>query len=97
MSDFQWYKFDPETSAWNQLIHLHSAYNQAGIAYTRAMRQFLEDDTDRIAFLRQGLRDNTHVGRMAQHLLKNLKAEELLSYRRWRHSAATRFCFVFAA
>ncbi len=78
MSDFQWYKFDPETSAWHELTDLHSAYNQAGIAYTRAMRQFLKDDIDRVAFLRQGLRDNTHVGRMSQHLVRNLKAEEAL-------------------
>ena len=78
MSDFQWHKFDAETSAWQQLTNLHSAYNQAGIAYTRAMRQFLADDTDRVAFLRQGLRDNTHVGMMSQRILRNLKAVEAL-------------------
>lgn len=76
MSDFQWHEFDTETSAWSQLADLHSAYNQAGIAYTRALRQFLVEDKDRVAFLRQGLRSSTHIGRMSQQILRNLKSEE---------------------
>ena len=79
MSDFQWHKFDTETSIWSQLANLHFAYNQADVAYTRAMRQFLVEDIDHVAFLRQGLRDNTHIGRMSQQILRSLKAEEALS------------------
>ena len=78
MSNFRWYEFEPESTAWKQLLELHDGYTKAGVAYTRAMRQFLADDIDRVAFLRQGLRDNTHVGSMSQQLLRNLKAEEAL-------------------
>lgn len=78
MSGFKWFEFDTETSVWDQLTDLHFAYNQAGIAYTRAMQQFLADDIDHVAFLRQGLRENTHIGRMSQRILRGLKAEEAL-------------------